>query len=384
MKTRLLHRCRSSFAAARLVTSSLLVALTFLSGCLSSRVPVTPGEIPAPSYVTPEDEAYGLEVLNKLSQDYPVEQNDRDVNRTRDIVDRLAKAAHASSSPWNVYVLRGDHVINAAATRGNFVFVWTGMLMATQNDADLATVLAHEIGHVLANHTFATPDEEASEIIASVSGDLASSILSTQGGYGALAQVAGALVTEAVRAMVVVPESQRQELEADQIGLFLLADAGIDPRAAVDFWTRFDTLHGGVSPTASFLSSHPANQDRIDALEALMPEATDRYLTATGRAPRKKASPAPAPGSASPPANPQAPLGSNNGQAGSEPWVVTEASTALREQPDDSSPLVRDLQKGERLVVGQQHERWFEVVSPEAGFVRGRDIAPESIANSRP
>ena len=61
----------------------------------------------------------------------------------RDLVDMLANAAHASSSPWNVYVLRGDDVINAAATRGNFVFVWTGMLQAAYSDAELSSVLAY-------------------------------------------------------------------------------------------------------------------------------------------------------------------------------------------------------------------------------------------------
>mgnify|MGYP003342625502 CR=1 FL=1 len=51
--------------------------------------------------------------------------------------------------------------------------------------------------------------------------------------------IAGMLVAETVRALAVNPESQRQELEADQIGLFLMADAGFDPTHAIDFWVRF-------------------------------------------------------------------------------------------------------------------------------------------------
>lgn len=357
----------------------LMAVLSMSAGCAASRAPIPPGEVPSGSYVTPEDEAYGLEVLRRLSQQYPIEQNDRDVNRVRDLVDMLANAAHASSSPWNVYVLRGDDVINAAATRGNFVFVWTGMLQAAYSDAELATVLAHELGHVLANHTQATPDEEASEIIATVSGNVARGVISAQGAYGALGQVAGMLVAETVRALAVNPESQRQELEADQIGLFLMADAGFDPTHAIDFWVRFSQQHGDSSAGLQFFSSHPANQERIEALEALLPAAMERYRQATGSAPRRK----PAPTSTRSPKPDSFAVGANAGSSTSEPWVVTEISTALRQEPDDFSPLVRDLPQGEQIFVGEQQGRWFEVLSPVHGFVRGRDIAPESIARGR-
>ena len=161
-----------------LILSILFVGI--LTGC-AGRVPIAPGEIPRGSYVTAEDEQYGQQVLATLMKTYPLSQSDHDINRVRDVVDRLADAAGAGDSPWNVYVLRGPDVVNAAATRGHFVFVWTGMLNLVHNDGELAAVLAHEIGHVLADHTMPTPAEEAGQIMASVGSNVANQVVSVQG-----------------------------------------------------------------------------------------------------------------------------------------------------------------------------------------------------------
>lgn len=255
------------------------MAAAGLAAC-ASRAPIPAGQVPAANYVSAEDEAYGLQVLSALSQRYPVDQNDRNIFRVRDLVGRLANAAGAGASPWNVYVLRGDDVVNAAATRGNFVFVWTGLFRATYSDPELATVLAHEMGHVLANHTQSTPSEEASQIFADISGNIASSIVSTQGPYGAFAQLAGILVSETIKAFAVNPEAQRQEFEADQIGLFLMADAGFDPKEAVDFWVRFGSQYASDASGLNFFSTHPTTEERIQSLQSLLPGAEERYRAA--------------------------------------------------------------------------------------------------------
>jgi predicted Zn-dependent protease len=186
------------------------------------------------------------------------------------------RAGRADKQPWNVFVLEGDRVINAAATRGNYVFVWSGMLMMTTNDDELATVLAHELGHLLANHTQSTAAERAGEIMAQTSGQVAGGIVSMQPGYASLAQVAAVVITEAIKAVAVNPQSQRLEREADHIGFFLMADAGYDPRAALRFWRKMSNNSIGGSGALSFLSSHPDSEERLEALQALLPEALSR------------------------------------------------------------------------------------------------------------
>jgi predicted Zn-dependent protease len=132
------------------------------------RTPVPPGVIPEQPYVSAEDEQYGAAVLSELTKQYPLERDDQAIARTRSLVERLARAAHADQNPWNVFLLRGDDVVNAAATKGNYVFVWTGMLREARSDGELATVIAHELGHLLAGHTQPTPAEEASQIVSAV------------------------------------------------------------------------------------------------------------------------------------------------------------------------------------------------------------------------
>ena len=74
---------------------------------------------------------------------------------------------------------------------------------------------------------------------------------------------------------VILPYSRTQESEADHIGLLYMAEAGYDPRAAVDLWRNFERLGGGRPP--EFLSTHPGQRTRIKRLEALMPEALAIY-----------------------------------------------------------------------------------------------------------
>jgi predicted Zn-dependent protease len=363
----------------------LLLFVALLTGCGAGRTAVAPGEIPKGEYVTSEDEQYGQQVLAELTRTYPLSRDDDSINRVRDIVNKLAEAAGAGDAPWNVYVLRGDTVVNAAATRGNFVFVWTGMLRTAKNDGELAAVLAHEMGHVLANHTQPTPSEEASEIMASVGRNVASQVVAVQGAYGVLSGIAGILAEEAIKAFIVNPESQRKEHEADQIGLFLMADAGYDPHNAISLWTAMSQQgRGGEIPT--LLSSHPANDERISELQQILPSALERYEVAKGLGPR--------PAKERPPqfdadtfavsherqAKPRAlanksgtPPPSQADPSASE-WRAVEDGVAIFRSPNTRSEKIYTLSKNEPLTVGYPTSGWYEVEAPAKGFVLEAEI----------
>jgi predicted Zn-dependent protease len=259
-----------------------ICALTcVLAGCASGRVPITPGTVPQGVYLSAEDEAYGHQVLSTLTETYPLSRNDADIQRVRGLVQRLAQAGGVDGSPWHVFVLQDDTVVNAAATRGNYVFVWTGMLRMAQSNGELATVLAHELGHLLANHTQPTATEEANEIMARASGEIAGQLVAIDPYYGPLAQLAAIAVTETIKAIAVNPESQRLETEADHIGFFLMADAGFDPEEALNFWAKMSQSTQSGHPALSFLSSHPDSEERLFALRALLPQALSRYKLST-------------------------------------------------------------------------------------------------------
>lgn len=252
------------------------MTLLISAGC-SGRAPVTPGYIPRATELSPEDEQYGHAVLAEVTKTYPISHNRGEVLRVRGIADKLTRAAGADAHPWHIYVLEGDAVVNAAATRGNHLFVWTGMLRTASTDGELATVIAHELGHVLAQHTKPTPGEEAARVMADTSGTIAGQIVRTQPGYASLAQLAAILVSEGVKAIAVNPNSQRLEHEADHIGFFMMADAGYNPREALRFWSKMARGESMDAPGLQFFSSHPATDERLAELEALLPEAEARF-----------------------------------------------------------------------------------------------------------
>lgn len=256
----------------------LLIAVLFCVSCGPREVRLAPGEIPPAPYLSAQDENYGHEVLNQISQQYPIDYNSPELDRVTSIVDRITRAAHADKDPWHVYILKGDDFKNAAATRGNHVFVWTGILRVVQSDSELATILAHEIGHVLAGHTASDPSEEVGTILSGTAGQIVSQVMQSQGGaYALAADIAGEIVNQAIRVFAVNPDLQRKELEADQIGLFLMADAGYHPRDAVDFWARVKDDPDFSNGALAFLSTHPSSEDRLQRLELLLPEAESRY-----------------------------------------------------------------------------------------------------------
>lgn len=257
----------------------LLILVADLTACSSRRKIIPTGEVPRVAPVSAYDEEYGQQVLEAITQDARLDNSSQRINRVRAIVDRLTWAANSDSAPWHVYVIDAPQIKNAGATRGNFVFVWSGILDAVRDDSELAAVLAHEIGHVLARHVMPDPGEMANQMISGVAGTVGRVVVENQPGAISMASgVAEALISSTVDALIVNPQSQRLEYEADEIGIFLMADAGYAPEAAINFWGRAkDNLDfGGGSP--QFSSSHPSSENRLNRLKKVLPEAQSRFL----------------------------------------------------------------------------------------------------------
>jgi predicted Zn-dependent protease len=175
-----------------------------------------------------------------------------------------------SNLQWEWSVIDDPETANAFVMPGGKVAVYTGILKVAQTDEGLATVLGHEIAHELAGHG----NERMSHALLTQLGGAALSVALTNQpaltqnlfmtAYGAGSQVG-----------VLLPYSRLQESEADHIGLNLMARAGYDPRAAVDFWQRMATEGGPRPPT--FLSTHPVPENRIASIREHLPEALALY-----------------------------------------------------------------------------------------------------------
>lgn len=172
---------------------------------------------------------------------------DRRINNyVKQIGDRLASESDRPDIPYTFQVV-DDPKINAFATMGGFVYVNSGLVGAADNEAQLASVLGHEIGHIAAHHALEQIRQTAI----------------AQG----LASAAGLDQNTAVQIGVDLalrrPLSRQDELEADQKGLVTLGRAGYAQSAMVEFMKKL--LKASSAPT--FLSTHPAVQDRVAALE---------------------------------------------------------------------------------------------------------------------
>lgn len=248
--------------------SLFLVLLLFLTACSASRVPVPPGTIPQESPMSDSEVQLGYQTKAALLGQFPEVRSEKVRQSVLRITNRLLLAAGSLPSRWEVTILRADEVKNAAATRGNQIFVWTGMLRFARSDAELATVLSHEVGHVLARHVVPTQDEMLREMLSNLGGAVVGQIVDR--GVPGAGRLAGGLTSATAKGLIVNPYSQRLELEADTIGLYLMAKAGYDPGAAVGFWERFQH-EGGTS--LQFFSTHPPSEERAHNLARELPEA---------------------------------------------------------------------------------------------------------------
>jgi predicted Zn-dependent protease len=157
------------------------------------------------------------------------------------------------------------------------VAVYSGILPVTRDENGLAVVLGHEISHALARHGA----ERMSQGLAAKLGGTALSVALANESPATQALAAQAYGTGS-QVGVLLPYSRRQESEADHIGLILMAKAGYDPANAVPFWERMALLSKGKGGGLErYLSTHPADAQRIKDIKRELPEA-EKYYRKTG------------------------------------------------------------------------------------------------------
>ncbi|HYX14491.1 MAG TPA: M48 family metalloprotease [Nostoc sp.] len=170
-----------------------------------------------------------------------------EVNRyVEQIGRRLVASSDRRNLPFTFQVV-DDDAINAFATLGGYVYVHTGLLKAADNEAELASVIAHEIGHIGGKHLVKQMRQKA---IASGLATATGLDRNTAVGIG-------------VELALNRPRSRQDEFDADQRGLRTLTRAGYAQSGMVTFMQKL-LKKGGSVPT--FLSTHPGTSDRINGL----------------------------------------------------------------------------------------------------------------------
>jgi predicted Zn-dependent protease len=219
----------------------------------------------------------GLQAFDTLKSDKKISYNTQYNQATQCVARAITNEVGGN---WEVVVFE-DESPNAFALPGNKIGVHTGMLTLVQNQEQLAAVIGHEIGHVLAKHS----NERASQELA-VKGGM--NILGAMTApTSALGQLGFGLLGVGAEYGVLKPWGRTQESEADIIGVDLMAKAGFDPRQSISLWQRMEQATQGQSP-AEFLSTHPSHDTRIQDLEKHMPQAMSLFqqAQAIGKQPR--------------------------------------------------------------------------------------------------
>jgi predicted Zn-dependent protease len=175
---------------------------------------------------------------------------------------------------WEVEVF-AEPSANAFALPGGKIGVHTGMLEVARTPDQLATVLAHEVAHVAAQHS----NERLSR---SSLAELGLGVAELMVGADTPArQQLMALLGLGTQVGVLLPFDRAQESEADLLGLQMMARAGFDPRGSVELWRAMEEAGGGAPP--EFLSTHPSSATRIQQLQRAMPQALALYQRARER-----------------------------------------------------------------------------------------------------
>jgi len=250
----------------------LLVVLTVAYGCAS--VPHT-GRRQFNVVSDQQLNALGANAFKEISGKEPSSKDERINATVKRVVERVSAAAEAVDKPnfkWEVQVLENKDP-NAVCLPGGKIVVFSGIIPYARNEAGLAAIVAHEVAHAVARHG----GERVSQAL-TVNGALqvGSLALSKEGGKldARSKRILGALGSGALVG-ILLPYSRVHEFEADRIGQIYMARAGYDPTESLRLWERMAEIKKPQVPP--WLSTHPADQDRLRKLKEFLPDAMRIY-----------------------------------------------------------------------------------------------------------
>jgi predicted Zn-dependent protease len=251
---------------------NVVIVLPLMVGCQTAIEPITGRK----QFILTDAQAemrMGLDAWNEILGKEQLSQDKQKTAALKRVGGALSKVIDQSSFEWEFQVFSSESA-NAFCLPGGKVGVYEGLFEFTVNDAELAAVVGHEIGHAVARH----------------GGErMTQSILQNLGALGLSVALGSRAEEDRVRWMaayvgvttvgVVLPYSRTHEYAADELGMIYMARAGYDPAAAVSFWEKF-SKDSKTPSILEFLSTHPVGSKRLGRLREILPRAQLEYETA--------------------------------------------------------------------------------------------------------
>jgi predicted Zn-dependent protease len=236
----------------------ITLAASLTSGCATERIRAE--KAVADVLISDEQEdQIGLQVKQELEQKEKIQyvQDPAVVEYVNRIAAPVLQQASRDRKgvKWKVSVINDPKTVNAFATPGGYLYVYTGLLLAADNEAEVVGVLAHEAGHVVARHS--------ARAMVDAYGLQAITQLALGKNPGTAAQIAAQLVGGGA----MLAHSRSEETEADEYGAKYAAGANYDPRGLITFFEKLQRMQGSSPGVLKWLSDHPTNPERIRHLE---------------------------------------------------------------------------------------------------------------------
>lgn len=248
---------RGSFMGLRMWIGLGLVAFAFLSyQCSTEYNPVT-GEEQHLSLAPQQEIALGLQAMPQMMQQYGGEHPDQQAQALVDRVgQRVVAQSDAATTEWqfDFHLLADPSTVNAFALPGGQIFITAALLQQLETEGQLAGVLGHEAGHVVARHSAQRMAKQ--QLTQGITGAVV--VAAGGGGEAQLAQIVGDMVN--------MKYGREDELQSDTLGVRFMSQAGYDPRAMIGVQQILAREAGGQAPP-EILSTHPSAPNRIHTIE---------------------------------------------------------------------------------------------------------------------
>ncbi|HXR19434.1 MAG TPA: M48 family metalloprotease [Steroidobacteraceae bacterium] len=259
----------------RIFAATLGCLLTFTAGWAADVARIAPsapsvaGDLPdlgGPSSAMVnrfDDSQIGRMEMNELRDQNLILDDAEVTDYLQQLGSRLSSQARADDQTFTYLALR-EPIVNAFATFGGFVCVNSGLILLTQDEAQLASVMAHETGHVVQHHMARAIQAQSRMSLASTAALLAAILIGAASGAGGQAIEGAVAMSQGIALQQSINFTRSQEIEADAVGIQLLAGAGFDPQEMATFFeslARVEGLAEGEIP--ALLQDHPVTSERI-------------------------------------------------------------------------------------------------------------------------